>query len=113
MTPGKELFYASFVVLCLSCLGNLAIVARIQSHIKRRYPDIWRSFGDPPVPTFAVMGDQGNAASPLISAFLQSKRRRALQDETLDRLIRLRRRVVWVAAVAFVASGVLIFVAKP
>lgn len=113
MTPGKELFYVSFAVLCLSCLANLATVTRIQTHIKRNYPDIWKSFGNPRIPFFALMNDQAHPAAPLFNAFLRSERRQALQDPTLDGLIVMKRRLLWVGGLAFVASCVLIFVAKP
>ena len=113
MTPGRELFFASFVLLCLCCLGNLVIITRIQIHIRRHHPDIWRSFGNPRIPFFAVMGDEGHPASPAFHAFLQSNRRRALQDETLDRLILMKRWLVWMAVPLFVACAAMILVVKP
>jgi hypothetical protein len=113
MTPGKELFYVSFASLCPSSLANLATVARIQIHLKRHHPDIWRSFGNPRIPFFAVMNEETHEASPAFNAFLRSKQRQALQDEALNRLILMKRRLRWVAGLAFVACGVLLVVVKP
>jgi hypothetical protein len=115
MSPGKELFYVSFAVLCVSCLANIVMVQRIRNHIRGHHPDIWRSFGWRNASRFTFTRKEGEdeEAAAAFSAFLRSKRPLELQDETLERLVRMRYRLFWVAGPAFVTTGVLLFLFKP